>query len=508
MEKRDLDRKTSWRDEYLKRICGLANAKGGILEVGKNDRGEITGVENPLRLLEEIPDKTLSLLGILVEVNLRGGEDGEYVEIVVDPHPNPISYRGEYYYRSGSTRQVLRGAALNRFLLRKHGRNWDDAPLPGVSIRALDPRGFEDFQRRGRKSGRLPPDTAEDSRDDLIEMLQLREGEHLRRAAVLLFHARPTRFFPGAFVKIGYFSSETDIEYQDVVEGDLFDQTNRSIDLLCSKYARARITYEGIYRRETPPVPNGALREAVLNAVTHRDYSSLAPIQIRVYDDRISLWNPGTLPADWTLDDLVGTHASVPHNPLIANAFFRAGLVEGWGRGVEGIVKACRSAGTAKPLWELKGGGVRLSFTFNVAPASGAGAEGRASRRIDNGAGLAWNEALGGRSDNESSWEEVADRNLADETTQKTIQKTTQNAIQMDVKTVQATAKERILECLRAEPGLTQHALAERVELTPAGVKYHLRKLKEAGFLQRVGSDRSGHWRILDKASTERESGS
>ena len=111
-EAQNLEWKSSWRDEYLKWICGFANAQGGVLVIGKNDRGEIVGVKNPLRLLEEIPNKTQSLLGIVVDVNLKSEESGEYLEITVDPYPNPISYKGEYHYRSGSTKQVLRGSRV------------------------------------------------------------------------------------------------------------------------------------------------------------------------------------------------------------------------------------------------------------------------------------------------------------------------------------------------------------------------------------------------------------
>jgi len=195
-------------------------------------------------------------------------------------------------------------------------------------------------------------------------MLHLREGQYLRRGAVLLFHPDPARFFAGAFVKIGYFRTETDLAYQDVIEGSLFTQVDRTVDLLCTKYSRAAISYEGIYRRETPPAPVEALREAVLNAVAHRDYANSAPIQIRVYDHRIALWNPGSLPLDWTLDKLMGIHASAPHNPAIANALFRAGMVEAWGRGIANIVSTCRSAGMVEPQWRLEPGGLRLELVF------------------------------------------------------------------------------------------------------------------------------------------------
>ena len=138
------------------------------------------------------------------------------------------------------------------------------------------------------------------------------------------------------------------------------------MDLLCTKYSRAEISHKGIYRRETPPTPREAVREAVLNAVAHRDYANAAPIRIRVYNHRVELWNPGSLPLDWTLDKLVGTHASAPHNPAIANVFFRAGMVEAWGRGIGNIVSACGSAGSVEPQWQLEPGGLRLEFVFTA----------------------------------------------------------------------------------------------------------------------------------------------
>ena len=88
----------------------------------------------------------------------------------------------------------------------------------------------------------------------------------------------------------------SDLRYHDEVRGDLFTQVDRTIDLVLTKYLRARITYEGIHRVETYPVPEPALREAVTNAIAHKDYGSGIPIQIRVYDDRLMIWNPGQLP--------------------------------------------------------------------------------------------------------------------------------------------------------------------------------------------------------------------
>ena len=214
-----VERRSSWRDEHLNCICGLANARGGVLEIGKDDNGDIVGVRNVLSLLEDIPKKVRALLGIVVEVNLKSASDLEYVEIVVGPHPIPISCRGRFHYRDGSTKRVIEGAALTRFLLEKHGRTWDDAALPGVKLGELDGRVFDGFRRRGVRSERLPPEALDDSNEEVIERLRLRDGALLKRAAALLFHPSPHRFLTGSRVRIGHFRGPEPI-FQDVIEGD------------------------------------------------------------------------------------------------------------------------------------------------------------------------------------------------------------------------------------------------------------------------------------------------
>ena len=134
-ENQHIEWKENWRDEYLKWLCGFANADGGVLVIGRNDQGEVVGLKDARKLLEDIPNKVRDVLGILVDVNLCSEAGKDYLEIRVEPYPSPISYKGEYHYRSGSTKQELKGAALERFLLRKRGRtSW-------VETRFLDEQG-------------------------------------------------------------------------------------------------------------------------------------------------------------------------------------------------------------------------------------------------------------------------------------------------------------------------------------------------------------------------------
>ena len=355
----------SWRDEWLKWICGFANAEGGVLVIGRNDQGAVVGVPHARKLLEDIPNKVRDVLGIMVDVNLREQNGKDYLEIRVEPYPSPISYKGEYYYRSGSTKQELKGTALERFLLKKRGRHWDDVPEPSFTARSCSPAAIRLFKQRATESGRMDRSLRRDSREVLLGNLELTEKHGLKRAACLLFSGRPEKYVSGAWIKIGFFMTDDDLRYQDEVHGSLFEQVEKTLELLHAKYLKAYISYQGLHRRETFLFPYEALREALLNAVVHKDYASGIPIQISVYDDRIVLWNSGVMPENWTMEKLLGKHPSQPYNPLLANAFFRAGYIEAWGRGIEKIARECREHGIDPPVYDFGMGGLMLTFHAN-----------------------------------------------------------------------------------------------------------------------------------------------
>ena len=107
-ENQNIEWKESWRDEYIKWICGFANASGGTLVIGKNDKGIVTGVDHAKKLLADIPNKVRDILGIIVDVNLKTSRGKDYLEILVEAYPYPVSYKGQYHYRSGSTSRNLR----------------------------------------------------------------------------------------------------------------------------------------------------------------------------------------------------------------------------------------------------------------------------------------------------------------------------------------------------------------------------------------------------------------
>ncbi|MGQ1788460.1 ATP-binding protein [Saccharicrinis sp. GN24d3] len=221
---------------------------------------------------------------------------------------------------------------------------------------------FDFFRKKAVKAQRIDEEVLSDTNDHLIENLQLKENDYIKRAAILLFHPNPEKFVTGAYIKIGYFLSDENLKFQDEVHGNIFEQVEKTMDLLFSKYIHSSISYEGLNRVEKYEYPKDAVREALLNAVSHKDYSEGVPIQISVYQDKIIFWNEGKLPDNWTIEKLLTKHPSKPFNPDIANALFRSGYIESWGRGTIKMINECVNFGIPKPIYFYDMSGFWVEF--------------------------------------------------------------------------------------------------------------------------------------------------
>jgi len=446
-ENQNIEYKESWRDEYLKWVCGFANAQGGKIYIGCDDNGNVVGINNSKKLLEDIPNKVRDAMGIIVGVNLLTDGSKEYIEIDVPSYPVGISCKGVYHYRSGSTKQVLTGPALEAFLLRKHGATWDNSPMPAFTMDDVDDNVVAVFKKLAAKKGRIDSSLLDEPKEVLLDRLHLVNGNYLTNAAMLLFSKDPERYQLGAFLKVGYFENDADLLYQDEIHGSLLEQVDKAIELIYLKYMRAKISYEGIQRIERYFVPEAALREALLNAVCHKQYQSGVPIQISVYEDRLYVANVGSLPEDWTLEKLMNKHTSKPYNPNIAYVFYLAGFIESWGRGVEKICTALRAESLPMPEYTVNPGDIMIKFT---------GPEDRIIRVTD------------------KVTEKVTDQ-VTDEVSER---------------------ENELLRLLYEDPGYTTVQLAEKMSVTRKTIGVYIKSLKEKGLIERIGSDRKGYWKI------------
>lgn len=307
-------------------------------------------------------------MGITVEVNLHEENGNHFIEIITPPYSVPISLRGRYYYRSGSTKQELTGASLNEFLLKKSGKTWDDVIEPRANFDDIDEKAVNIFLKASENAGRLPENNGL-SIPELFEKLRLTENGQLKRSALVLFGKDPGKFYPNTFVKIGRFEKDdADLKFQETEEGNLIVLLQAVLNQLNHKFLIKTIEFEGMHRIEKGEYPVAAIREMLLNALVHRNYMG-APIQIRVYDDKISIWNEGTLPDGLTLEALKRSHSSRPRNPIIADVCFKGGYIDAWGRGTIKIIDTCKQADLPEPeMIELDGGFSITLFKDNITP--------------------------------------------------------------------------------------------------------------------------------------------
>jgi ATP-dependent DNA helicase RecG len=198
-EKQNIEYKQSWHDDYLKWVCGFANAIGGVIYIGKDDDGKLVHLNDYAKLLEDIPNKIRNWMGIICDVQLHDEDGNKYISIKVNPYSVAVSLRGRYYYRTGSAKMELTGVELNEFLLKKAGKTWDDVVEEGASINDIDENSIAKFIDDSREKARLP-EIKGLSTFQFLEKLQLIEGRKFKRAAIILFGKNPNRFYPNVEV--------------------------------------------------------------------------------------------------------------------------------------------------------------------------------------------------------------------------------------------------------------------------------------------------------------------
>lgn len=333
-ESQNVEFKQSWRDEYLKWICGFANAHGGKLVIGVDDGGNAVGVENARKLMEDIPNKIRDTMGIVADVLLRKRRRKDVIEIVVRESDFPVAYRGEYHYRTGSVKMLLTGNALTEFLLSRSGRDWDASPTSGGCKK--DEHAFTALAARYLKERKHKLSDA----DFESFGLALADGRLTNTGALFaddcpLFHSRVfcTRW-NGCDMAAGVMDAKDTQEYA----GGLLSMLRYAEDFVrvnsrhaWHKLARTRV--------EFVEYPERAVHEALVNAFIHRDYLVTgSEVHVDMYDDRLEITSPGGMPGGRKLEDFdIRRIPSIRRNPLLADMCERLRIMERRGSGFQKI---------------------------------------------------------------------------------------------------------------------------------------------------------------------------
>ena len=242
---------------------------------------------------------------------------------------------------------------------------FDTAACRGATLQDLSRKRIDWFLETARRERGFPlkPNTTTKA---LLAHLNLLDGSKPTNAAILLFGSAPQRFHRTAETKcVRCHGTEYRRPFasQQIYTGDLFEQVDQARDFVLGKIDRAIGTREaGSTAPAIYEMPPDAITEAIVNAVAHRDYNSNASVEVRLFADRLEVWNPGTLPGTLTLESLHGDHPSVPFNPLIAESLYLTRYIEKAGSGTQRMIELCREAALPEPDFELRQG----SFVITV----------------------------------------------------------------------------------------------------------------------------------------------
>lgn len=307
----------------------------------------------------------------------------------------------------------------------------------------------------------LPPNA---SPTELLTHLNLLANGQPVHAAVLLFGRQPQRFLISSELKAAHFHGTTvakPIPSYQVFKGTVFELVDQAIDFVLARLSftvgtraastQAPVAYE---------IPPEVIREAIVNAVAHRDYTSNGSVQVMVFADRVEIWNPGSLPPSLSLAQLRQPHGSIPANPLLAEPLYLTQYIERLGTGTGDMIRRCREAGLSEPVFTLEDG-FRICLRRPLPSSSDTTEE-------------------------------------AEEETKEEAEEERWDAGRQDAATSGTTIRrDQILAELRANPQVTIAELARLLNLSDSGVEYNLRKLRQAGRIRREGSTKAGRWVVL-----------
>jgi ATP-dependent DNA helicase RecG len=364
---------TGQRSEAAKTVCAMLNGRGGFVLFGVSDKSEIIGQQVTAKTLEDITQELRKIEPpVFPEIEtISLGNDKAVILVKVSGTWGTYFYDGRPYLRHGPTSQIMpRREYEKRVLDEFHAyRRWENELAPEwVTIQDLDEEEIQSTLQNAVKLGRMKNPSYNDT-ESILRGLGLLDEGCLINAAVALYGKSERLFstYPQLSIRLARFrGSDRLTGFMDNRDywGNAFDLLRRGELFLLDHVSISGQVIPGKMLREDYPIyPPLATREALANAICHRDYTVAGgAVAIATYDDRLEIINPGILHFDITSEKLARPHESKPWNPIIANVFYRAGIIEKWGIGTLNIIDRCKENGNPKPNWEVRAESVVTTF--------------------------------------------------------------------------------------------------------------------------------------------------
>ncbi|TYB83677.1 MAG: transcriptional regulator [Kosmotoga sp.] len=362
-ENKKLEFKERFSNGVLKTISAFSNTSGGVVVVGVNNKGKIVGIDADDKNYQKIINKVIHKLGItpnfeIVEI------DGRFVLVIeVDRSHIPVSFEGRYYKRVGNTTREMNFEELKRFF--QKDLRWERLSERDFKIDEIDEHSVRSFLRTANAKGRLTVFNGNEPIKEVFERLGLMENGKINNAGLLLFGKNPQKYFDHARARVVRLKDDITIIGDRWIDGNLFVQFRETEETI-KNFINVQYEIKGFEREDIWDYPLEAIREAIANALLHRDYLRPINVQIKVYDDKIWFYNVGGLPEEWNIEKLLSSHASMPRNPKIFYIFYLAGIVENVGSGIERMMQTLKNAGLPEPKIEANLNEFTLEFLKDI----------------------------------------------------------------------------------------------------------------------------------------------
>ena len=353
-----------WK-EIVETCAAFATAKGGRMFVGVTPTGKVHGIHVGKGTLEDLANKitnnTSPRLVPSISIQTQAGKTLIVVEVRESP-TKPVYAFDRAFRRSGRTNQRLSPIEASELYLESRGLTWDETAVTDAGLKDVDPKAVQHFLALAKAERRWDVGSSTPVPKVLRQLGLIRNGK-LTIAGLLLFGKDPQHLMPQAALRCARFKGDDTVDFLDmkVIEAGLMEQVEEAVAFVKRHISMAAEIID-LERKERWEYPLDAIREAIVNAVCHRDYASTGNVQVRIFDHGLEIWNPGGLPQGLSVADLRKSHESKPRNKLIARVFFLVRYIEQFGTGTRRMIEDCLASGLPEPEFESRPDTFRVAF--------------------------------------------------------------------------------------------------------------------------------------------------
>ena len=443
-------------------VVSLLNTMNGDILVGITNDKKVVGLANA-------EQKAIEIMNFLQEqvvpnapftLSVCNYNKKELILISVwEGAQKPYSYNKKIFVRLGDSTVVATSSDLMNLIKQRKSSEftWERRPVLASSLHELDASEINTTQKGTKYNGK--------DIEEFLQYMNLLSNDVPTNACIALFGKEPAKYIPQTRIKVSCFEGKSKVEgikFMHVFEGNIFNNITNIFNMIDMVFPK-RQNILGLIRKEEYSYPHLAIREGILNAIVHRDYTENDQIRIDIYADRLEIINPGTFPEGVTIRSLFKSHQSVVRNPDIAHCCLVRRYVEIMGSGTLRMISECKKLGFNEPVWTTTGNSVSVIF-------------------------------------NNLSYRQTVDKGVNEGVNEGVNNKDNHEGVIYNIEGVSDVTKEeltRVINLFNGDEGLKLKDIALKVERPPKTIERYLKILKVHSLIEFRGAPRNGKYYLI-----------